>query len=61
MEFYDGNNLDHGLAQVAIPHYVLEKLLAMKAIHYNECKCLNSVAKNIIWQTLLQSSVKVEN
>ena len=52
-------NIDHDLAKVAIPQCLLEKLINMGAIHGNECRCLNSTAKNVIWQTLLKNSVNL--
>jgi len=59
MDFYQHYEKEN-LAQVAIPQYLLEKLLSMKAIHCNECRCLNTIAKNIVWQTLLNNSVELE-
>lgn len=49
-----------GIAQVAISKSLLEKLLSAGAIHSSECRCLNSVAKSVIWNTLLKQSMKQE-
>jgi len=51
---FDNNDL----AQVAIPKKLLETLVSTGFIHGNDCRCLNGVAKKVIWQALLNSSVK---
>jgi len=51
---------DNELAQVAISRKLLEQLVATGFIHSNECRCLNGTAKQVIWQTLLNNSVKWE-
>ncbi|MEW6992162.1 hypothetical protein AADZ91_15945 [Colwelliaceae bacterium 6441] len=60
MEYLLNKDLDKNLAQVAIPKNLLEKLIAMGALHGDECRCLNRIAKNVIWQTLLNNSVNLE-
>lgn len=47
-------------AQVAISQSLLEKLLSTGVIHGYECRCLNDVAKNVIWHALLKQSIKLE-
>lgn len=53
-------NIDQNLAQVAMPKILLEKLIAMGIIHGGECLSLNSIAKKVIWQALLNNSVNLE-
>ncbi|MDO6446366.1 hypothetical protein Q4493_11335 [Colwellia sp. 1_MG-2023] len=52
-------NIDQNLAQVALPTNVLEKLISLGIVHGNECRCLNKVAKKVIWQTLLNNSAHI--
>lgn len=58
--FTNHTNIDQNLAQVALPKSVLEKLISLGIIHGDECRCLNKVAKKVIWQTLLNNSVNIE-
>ncbi len=48
------------LAQVGISKTLLSQLLSMGLLHCDDCRCLNRVAKDVIWQTLLNNSVKWE-
>lgn len=52
-------NIDQNLAQVALPTNVLEKLISLGIVHGDECRCLNKVAKKVIWQTLLNNSAHI--
>lgn len=54
-------NIDQNLAQVALPTNVLEKLISLGIVHGDECRCLNKVAKKVIWQTLLNNSAQIAN
>ena len=47
------------LAQVALPTQLLAKLISNGVIHGNECQSLNTVAKRVIWQSLLTSCVSI--
>jgi hypothetical protein len=53
-------SIDQNLAQVALPKSVLERLITLGIVHGDECRCLNKVAKKVIWQTLLNNSANVE-
>jgi len=48
------------MAQVELPEKLLAQLISSGVLHGSECKCLNSTAKNIIWQTLLNNSLTME-
>ncbi|GAA6206075.1 MULTISPECIES: hypothetical protein [Thalassotalea] len=52
-------NIDQNLAQVALPTNVLEKLISLGIVHGDQCRCLNKVAKQVIWQTLLNNSAHI--
>ncbi|OKY27716.1 MULTISPECIES: hypothetical protein [Thalassotalea] len=43
------------LAQVAIPQHLLATLITSGVVHGNECQSLNTVAKKVIWKSLLTS------
>jgi len=47
-------------AQVELSISLLEKLISSGALHGFECKCLNSHAKKIVWQSLLSSSLTIQ-
>ncbi|MDG1751377.1 MAG: hypothetical protein P8I03_06925 [Thalassotalea sp.] len=57
--FINHTSIDQNLAQVALPKNVLEKLISLGIIHGDECRCLNKVAKKVIWQTLLDNSANI--
>jgi len=46
--------------QIELKSSVLAKLIASGILHGNECRCLNSNAKRVVWQTLLNSSLVTE-
>ena len=45
-------------AKVELSGWLLEKLISRGDIHGNECKCLDSNAKEIVWQSLLARTLK---
>ena len=53
-------NFNKDMAQVALPKSVLAQLIASGILHGDQCKCLNTVAKNVLWQSLLNNSLKME-
>lgn len=57
--FIKKTHVDQNLAQVALPKDVLERLITMGIVHGDECRCLNKVAKKVIWQTLLNNSANI--
>jgi len=44
-------------AKVEIPVGLLAKLISSGLLHGNECKCLDSNARNVMWKSLLLGSV----
>jgi hypothetical protein len=58
--FINQINIDQNLAQVALPKKVLERLISLGIVHGDECRCLNKIAKKVIWQTLLNNSANIE-
>jgi hypothetical protein len=46
--------------QVELNANVLAKLIANGLLRGNECRCLNSNAKKVVWQSLLVSSLQLE-
>lgn len=42
--------------QVELSSHVLKQLLKSGLLHGEDCKCLNTSAKQIIWQALLATS-----
>lgn len=48
-------------AQVAIPSQLLAQLISQGIVHCSELKCLNSAAKHVMWQSLLNSSVNIKD
>jgi len=60
MEQLAATTLETNMAQVAISKTLLEKLIAMGVLHGSECRCLNHIAKKVIWQTLLNNSLNQE-
>ena len=47
-------------AQVALPQHLLAKLISQGILHGDECRCLNATAKQVLWQSLLNSSLNLE-
>lgn len=47
-------------AQVAISDQLLAHLISQGIVHCSDLKCLNSAAKNVMWQSLLNSSVNLK-
>lgn len=37
---------------------LLRKLITSGQLHCDQCRCLDSHAKQVVWQSLLQSSIK---
>jgi len=60
MESITATKLNANMAQVAISKNLLEKLIVMGVLHGSECRCLNHIAKKVIWQTLLNNSLNLE-
>ncbi|GHF85707.1 hypothetical protein [Thalassotalea marina] len=48
-------------AQVAISGQLLAQLISQGLVHCSDLKCLNSAAKSIMWQSLLNSSVQLKD
>mgnify|MGYP000290343676 CR=1 FL=1 len=46
--------------QVELSSGLLAKLITSGALPGSECKCLNSHAKKIVWQSLLTSSLTIQ-
>jgi len=46
------------MAQVELPQKLLEQLITSGLLPGSECKCLNSTAKDVLWQTLLNCSLQ---
>lgn len=44
-------------ARIEISAELLEKLIYSGILPGGECKCLNNNARNVLWQTLLSSSL----
>lgn len=42
--------------QVELSSKILKQLLKSGLLHGGDCKCLNSNAKQVLWQTLLATS-----
>ncbi|GAA6170800.1 hypothetical protein NBRC116592_04700 [Colwellia sp. KU-HH00111] len=43
--------------QIELPSYILEQLLQSGLLHGGDCKCLNANAKQVLWHTLLATSL----
>ncbi|MCJ8321686.1 MAG: hypothetical protein MJK12_18775 [Colwellia sp.] len=46
--------------KIELPGSVLAQLITSGLLHGSECKCLDIHAKNILWQSLLTSSLNNE-
>jgi hypothetical protein len=44
-------------AKVEIPVGLLAKLISSGLLHGNDCKCLDSNARNVMWKSLLLGSI----
>jgi len=51
-------NTTNTMAQVELPQKLLEQLITSGLLPGSECKCLNSTAKDVLWQTLLNCSLQ---
>ncbi|WP_206483829.1 hypothetical protein [Thalassotalea sp. G2M2-11] len=51
--------LNDNWAQVGIPKALLDELISTGVLTGDQCRCLNSIAKNVMWESLLNTSVKV--
>ncbi len=60
MDANNQNSPQANLAKVGIPQQLLAQLITQGVLHCGQCHCLNSVAKDTIWQSLLNTSVKLE-
>jgi len=43
--------------QLELSSHLLIRLLNSGLLHCNDCKCLNTDAKKVLWQALLTSSI----
>jgi len=53
-QFYEFSN---ERAKVEIPVGLLAKLISSGLLHGNDCKCLDSNARNVMWKSLLLGSI----
>ncbi len=60
MNYQPTAEFNRSMAQVELPEKILTQLIASGVLHGNECKCLNNIAKNVLWKALLSCSIKVE-
>ncbi len=53
------NDVNTEKAKVEISAGLLAKLITTGLLRGNECKCLDDNARNVLWQSLLSTSVNV--
>lgn len=58
MQSHHPNN--ENMARVEIPRDLLEQLINSGVLPGAACRCLNATAKNTMWQSLLNNSIKSE-
>lgn len=57
---YCYSNINHEMAQVAIPQSLLEQLITDGLLHGSDCHCLNAIAKTTVWKSLLSNSLSTK-